>query len=88
MEIADENESKLEGVMLPENTKMLKNWLLMSSKTKSGETSTEKLRMDHVVLLETPTPSQFQPRLQFYHFLPKSNECASFFNTFPIGLDP
>ena len=49
---------------------ILKIELLMSSKTKSGETSAEKLRLVSRVLLDTPKPSQIEPRLPFYHFLP------------------
>ena len=41
----------------------------MSSKTKSAETSTEKIRMVRALLLDTPKPSQFQPRLQFFNFV-------------------
>ncbi len=40
----------------------------MSSKTKSGETSTGKIRMVHAILLETPQPSQIQRRFWFFHF--------------------
>ena len=43
---------------------------LMSSKTKSGETSTEKIRMVRALLPDTPKPYQFQLKLHFVHFLP------------------
>ena len=36
---------------------------LMSSKTKSGETSREKIRMVRAVLPDTPRPPQLQPEL-------------------------
>ena len=42
----------------------------MSSKTRFGETSREKFCMVRAVLLDTRTPPQVQPRLQFFHFLP------------------
>lgn len=44
-------------------SEMLKIEFMMSSKTKSGETSTANLRMVNGVLLETPEPFQVQPRL-------------------------
>ena len=42
----------------------------MFSKTRSGEISREKIRMVRAVLPDTPKPLQFQPKLQFVHFLP------------------
>ena len=47
-----------------------KSSFLMFGKTRFGETSTEKIRMVRAVLPDTPKPPQFQPKLQFVHFLP------------------
>ena len=40
----------------------------MSNKSKSGDISTEKLRMVSGVLLDTPKPFHIQPRLPFTTF--------------------
>ena len=52
-----------------EMSKIINIEFLMSSRTKSCETSTEKLRMVHAVLLEILKPYNIQARLPFYHLL-------------------
>jgi hypothetical protein len=42
---------------------------LMSSKTRSCESSREKFRMVRALLPDTPKPPQFQPELPFFSFL-------------------
>ena len=53
----------------------------MFSKTRSGETSREKIRMVRAVLLDTPKPFQFQFKFQFVHFLPYSS-VSNFYRIF------
>ena len=55
---------------------------LTSSKTRSCESSREKFRMVRALLPDTPRPPQFQPELQFSHFLPYFR----FFQFFPGSL--
>ena len=50
-------------------TKIMQIEFRMFSETRSDETSKEKFRVVLAVLLDTPKPFQFQPKLQFVNFL-------------------
>ena len=52
----EESETRIEGILLLKNDKCWEIEFLMSSKTKSGETSTKQIRMVRPVLLDIPKP--------------------------------
>ena len=56
----------------------------MSGKTKSGETSTEKIRVVCAVLLKTTKPCHIRPRFHFFQFCPS----VSSFSIFTVLGDP
>jgi len=51
------------------NSKSWKLGFLMSGKTKSGETSTEKIRMVCAVILDSPYTFKVQHRVPFFNFV-------------------
>ena len=69
--------SKIEACVLEdgdkkEGSKFKKSWTSTCptfSKTRYGKTSREKIRMVRALLPDTPKTPQFQPGLQFFHFL-------------------
>ena len=80
METGDKNEigAQMEGVVLPRIPRGSKIKFLIPSKTLSGETSKENLRMVSGLPLEPPKPSQRQPRLPLDLFLPKGQFLSRF----------